>query len=223
MSYYLGLSILSNNYNCQQTENRQKFLSAEARHILSGLEGRPITEDDIAREGQGRPFFPGNNPDFSISHSAALAAVSLVRGTNLRTGCDVEMLRPRARAPLITEDYFTAPEKDYVFPRGSFDEARFFQIWTLKECFIKLRGLSVFDMAKVPSFVRGENFAFDADVSSPLTFYLYELGSADDRYLLATAIEGAEGVAPEIRWFSRSVMSCGCIAQIVARPHGGWA
>jgi phosphopantetheinyl transferase len=215
MSYYLGLSILSNNYDCQRIENRQKLLSAEARHILSGFEGRPITEDDIAREGQGRLFFPGNNPDFSISHSGILAAVSLARGKNLRTGCDVELVRPRARAPSIAADYFSVPERDYIFSRGCFDEAKFFQIWTLKECYIKLRGLSVFDMKKVPSFLRGEHFAFDADVSSPLTFYLYELIDADSRYILATAIEGAEVAQPEICWFSRDVMPCKCIAKIM--------
>jgi phosphopantetheinyl transferase len=154
--------------------------------------------------------------DFSISHSGALAAVSLIRGKNLRTGCDVELVRPRARAPLIAADYFSASERDYISPRGCFDEAKFFQLWTLKECYIKLRGLSVFNMAQVPSFIRGEDFAFDADVSLPLTFYVYELADANCRYIVATAIEG-EGGEPEIRWFSRDVMPCKCIARII--PH----
>jgi phosphopantetheinyl transferase len=220
MSYYLGLSILSNNHDCQHIENRQKQLSAEARHILSEFKGRPITKDDIAREGQGRPFFPESDTDFSISHSAALAAVSLAQGTNLRTGCDVELLRPRARAPLIAADYFTAPERDYIFSQGSFDEIKFFQIWTLKECYIKLRGLSVFDMTKVSSFICGNDFVFDAGVELPLTFYLYEIIGADERYILATAIEGAESEQPEIRWFSQPVMSCCCIAKIgCQKPH----
>jgi phosphopantetheinyl transferase len=219
MSYYLGLSILSNSNGCRQRKNRKRLLSAEARHILSEFEGRLITENDIAREGQGRPFFPKGNPDFSISHSGTLAAVSLIRGKNLRTGCDVELVRPRARAQAITEDYFTAPERDYIFSQACFDEAKFFSIWTLKECFIKLRGLSVFDMAKVPSFIRGDDLAFDADVDSPLTFYLYELDDANCRYILATAIEGEGSGPPEIRWFSRDIMPCRCIARIIRTPE----
>lgn len=196
MPYYLGLSILSNN------ERRPKLLSAEARHVLSGLAGRPIAEADIAREVQGRPFFPDSGEDFSISHSGALAAVSLVRGANLRTGCDVELVRERPGALAIAKEYFSFPESDYVFPRGRFDGTRFYRIWTLKECYLKLRGLSVFDMAKAPSFILDGDLAFDAPAASPLTFYLYELSGVHERYVLATAVEGALTEEPEIRWFS---------------------
>jgi len=157
MVYYLGLSLLSNKHDNPHKAGRQKLLSAEARRILSQLEGRPLVQDDIARDAAGRPFFPNRDTDFSISHSGALAAVSLVRGKNLRTGCDVELVRPRAGAPAIAEEFFTAPERDYIESGGSFEETRFYQIWTLKECFLKLRGLSVFDMAGAPSFVISKN------------------------------------------------------------------
>ena len=218
MSYYIGLSILSNIPACKG-ERRQ--LKAETMRILSQLEGRPITENDIAREGQGRPYFRSEgfpSRDFSISHSGKLAAVSLVTGANIRTGCDVELVRKRARANEIADEYFCATERDYIFSLGHFDEARFFQIWTLKECFLKLHGQTVFDMPLVPSFFSGKDscmgqLAFDADVSTPLTFYLYELGDRDERYILATAIEG-RGELPEIRWYSRVSLPCRCIAKI---------
>jgi phosphopantetheinyl transferase len=157
MSYYLNLSFLSNIQNNQQKRTeRRKLLSAEARRILSLCEGRPITDDDIAREASGRPFFPDIDADFSISHSGALTAVSLIRGKNLRTGCDVELVRPRARAGEIAQEFFTAPERKYIDSDSRPDGTRFYQIWTLKECFLKLRGLSVFDMAGVPSFINGD-------------------------------------------------------------------
>ncbi|MDR0494538.1 MAG: 4'-phosphopantetheinyl transferase superfamily protein [Treponema sp.] len=216
MSYYLGLSVLSNNNNGQQNKNRQKLLSAEARRILSEFAGRTITDDDMVKETQGRPFFPGREADFNITHSGALAAVSFVRGKNLRTGCDLELVRKRSKAPAIAADSFSVSERDYVFFQGCFDEKRFFQIWTLKECYIKLRGLSVFDMVKVPSFIHGESFAFNAGLVSPLAFYLYELSAADERYILATAIEGTEET-PEIRWFSQARMSCECMAKITGK------
>jgi len=212
MVYYLGLSLLSNKRDNPRKAERRKLLSAEARRILSQLEGRPLAEDDIAADAAGRPFFPNRDTDFSVSHSGNLAAVSLAAGKNPRTGCDLELVRPRAKAPAIAEEFFTVPEREYIESGGSFDETRFYQIWTLKECFLKLRGLSVFDMAGAPSFVSGENtsrFAFDADGVFPISFNLYELsGSAGERYILATAIEGKEMEQPEIRWFSQETLDC---------------
>jgi len=198
---------LSNKHDNPHKAERRKLLSAEARRILSQLEGRPLAQDDIATDAAGRPFFPNRDTDFSISHSGNLAAVSLTAGKNLRTGCDVELVRPRAKAQAIAEDFFTVPERDYIESDGGFDIIRFYQIWTLKECFLKLRRLSVFDMANVPSFISDKDssqFAFGADSVSPLLFSLYELsGNAGERYMLASAIAGTESEQPEIRWFSQ--------------------
>jgi phosphopantetheinyl transferase len=211
MSYYLNLSVLSNNLkNIQNTEHKKR-LSAEARRILSQCESRPLTNEDIAREESGRPFLPGTDTDFSISHSGNLAAVSLVRGKGLRTGCDIELVRPRPKAKEIAEDFFTAPEREYIESGGSFDMTRFYQIWTLKECFLKLKGLSVFDMSGVPSFISGDEatgYTFDAAGVSPISFNLYELtGAGDERYIVATAIAGGEERQPEIRWFSQDSLA----------------
>jgi 4'-phosphopantetheinyl transferase len=219
MPYYINLSILSNNLNNQhKMPKRRKLLSAEARRILSLCEGRLIKEDDIYREETGRPFFPDSDTDFSISHSGDLAAVSLVRGKNLRTGCDVELVRPRPRAKEIAKNFFSIYERNYIEPDGNFDEMRFFQIWTLKECFVKLCGLSVFDIEHTPSFICDEGqFVFKADVASPISFNLYEL-SGRECYMLATALEGTEIDQPEIRWFSQDSLDCKSIAKIKAAP-----
>ena len=98
-------------------------------------------------------------------------------------------------------------ERDYIFTHDKkrYDEARFFHIWTLKECFLKLRGLSVFDMAKAPPFI-GKNghlhYAFDDAV-----FRLYELSDGGgERYFLAAAIEGNRQLHPVVKWFSRSIL-----------------
>jgi phosphopantetheinyl transferase len=245
MSYYINLSICHGMYNNLHRIERQKILSAEARRILSMCEGRPITEDDIAREQTGRPFFrshEGKDPDtdFSVSHSGALTAVSLVRGKNLRTSCDVERVRPRSGAQEIADFFFTVPERDYIASGGRFDETRFYEIWTLKECFLKLRGLSVFDIGRTPSFISGVepavrgSYTFDFIGVSPVMFNLYELTGCE-RYILATAIEpqpsgecrvepavrgspfeGTELEQPEIRWFSQDYLACKSIANITS-------
>jgi len=216
MSYYINLSILSIGQNTNRAE-RQKNLSAEARRILSVCEGRPIAEDDIAREAEGRPFFPNSDTDFSISHSGNLTAVSLVNGKNLRTGCDVERIRPRAKVKEIAEEFFTATERDYIESGRHFDEMRFYEIWTLKECYLKIRGLSVFDMPSVPSFISGEgslNTRFEQ-----ISFNLYELTGGDEHYVLAAAISGEGERQPEVRWFSQDSLVCKSIAKIKAAPN----
>ena len=216
-SYYVGLSykklsLLSNNQ--RKSTGRRAILSAEGRRLLSLLNGRPLDNGDIARDGNGRPFIPGLQADFNISHSENMVAVSFVRaaknhGEELRTGCDIELVRPRANIERITKEFFSTSENEYILQGGNRHSlARFYEIWTLKECFLKLRGLSVFEMQNVPSFVCDEgHFAFSAAVSSPLTFYVYELsGNEGERYSLASAIEGNAGnpePLPEIRWFSQ--------------------
>jgi len=224
MPYYLNLSILSNILNSPPGEKHVQRLSAEARRIVSLCAGGTLAREDIAREAGGRPFFPNRDADFSISHSGALAAVSFVTGKNARTGCDVELVQPRAGARTVAEEYFTASERDYIASGGGFDMNRFYQIWTLKECFLKLRGLSVFDMAAAPSFISGEGqsrgrFGFSAAGASSIFFNLYELAAdGGDRYILAAAIEETETGQPGIRWFSQDFLDCKSMANINAAP-----
>ena len=231
MTHYIGLSILPDN-QCEKPE-RRKLLSNEAWRILSRLEGRSSGEFETARDEQGRPFFPGRDLDFNIAHSGMLAAVSVVRGSNLRTGCDVELVRKRAESREISELFFSPADRDYIFSQGRFDETRFYEIWTLKECYLKLRGLSVFDMREAPSFVcerdPGREYfspgitASAEPAASGLSFTLFELsGSSGERYILATALEGTPAAAvsadvqPELRWFSQSSLFCKSRAKIKA-------
>jgi len=270
LSYYIGLSLVSNK---RQKTARREILSAEGRRVLSLLDGkapearspeRPDNKPDIDIDESGRPFFTDHRADFSISHSGTAAAVSFVKGeapaartqkARLRTGCDIELVRPRANIKKIAEKFFSAAERDYIFTAGEADKAnkadkadeadealneqmKFFQIWTLKECFIKLRGLSVFNMAEAPSFINRDakgrlRFAFCSGgggvetAPPPLSFFLYELAGPDERYILASAVEGIGlkgtelkpgGLKPEIRWFSQSSLTARSIAEINAAP-----
>ena len=214
--------------NQHKKAERNKVLSAEARRIVSILADSPA--DAIAADENGRPFFPDSNVDFSISHSGAAVAVSLIAGENsngskLRTACDIQLIRPRKNLGNIAEEYFSENERDYVLQQNETQAGceRFFQIWTLKECYLKHRGLSVFDMLKAPSFIRDElsnpeagssgnpslKFGAACDTadgdSSLLSFYLYELAYKGECYMLATAIEGVDGsICPELRVFSQA-------------------
>jgi len=219
MLYYLGLSFFPENKLTQK-----KHEKAETKRMLSLFCEKPIEELKISNKAGGRPFLPESDIDFSIAHSGGAGAVSFVKGDNLRTGCDIELIKHREGAMNITEDYFSAAEKKYIFYSGKFDETRFFEIWTLKECFLKLRGLSVFYMLSVPSFISCDDsnetmFNFGASVSSPLSFRLYQLSDSKGvRYMLATVIEGIQQ-QPEIVWFSQISLDCMMKAEINATPN----
>jgi len=207
-TFNIGLSLLS-------SKKPSRFeQSCEGRQILSLLEDRPLLEKDIQKNENGRPYFPYGNVDFSISHSRNMVAVSYVSGKNIHTACDIQFVKPRKSTMQIAENFFTDSEKEYILR----NEKRFFEIWTLKECFLKLYGFSVFDMKNVPSFIFEGSLSdkqLSISLSQPFTFFLYELGDcSENQYILAVCVEGEEQHAPEIKWFSQVFLPCGNIAKI---------
>jgi hypothetical protein len=207
-TFNIGLSLLSS-----KKPSRIKQ-STEGRRILSLLEKRPLCENDMLKNENGRPYFLCSNIDFNISHSQNMVAVSHVSGKGIHTACDVQFVKLRTNTMQIAENFFTDSERDYIL----YNEKRFFEIWTLKECFLKLHGFSVFDMKSAPPFIFGGEFSikcFHDSLSSPLSFFLYELGERNDRqYMLSVCIEGVEQSVPEIKWFSGSSLPCRNIAII---------
>lgn len=189
---YIGLKHLSN----------QEDAHTEARSLLSFLAG----DGEIRRGWQGRPYFTDRRGDFSVSHSgnAACAAYSAARsartGALLRVGCDIEMIHPRKDRYPVARRFFRPAERRYLrdAPDPVARRLRFYSLWTLKECFLKAAGQSVFAMKSVPSFVSdsGELRGQAASPALSVCAYLYELEDPrKNRYALAVARE-VEGPAP---------------------------
>jgi len=209
MSYRLGLSILQNN-----GKNQKNNLKEESKRILSIFENRQITENDISKEPGGRPFFLNKDADFNLSHSGEAVAVSYIRGKNLKVGCDIEQVRSRSKIAKVAEENFSKNENEFIFSCGILNEINFYKIWTLKECYIKLLGLSIFDMKKIPSFIDNGNFSFCADNSKPLSFKVYEIYNGNNiQYILSEAVEGAY-LLPEVIWLSSTSLNCKITTEI---------
>jgi 4'-phosphopantetheinyl transferase len=205
-TFNIGLSLLSSKKPSRAEQ------SAEGRRILSLFEKRPLLENDILKNENGRPYFPGVNADFNISHSQNMVAVSHIPGNGVHTACDIQFVKPRINTIQIAEKYFSDSENEYIT-----NKKRFFEIWTLKECFLKLYGFSVFDMKSAPSFIYEGIFSdrcFSAS-SFSLSFSLYELGDCNEnQYMFAICIEGAGHSDPEIKWFSKSSLPIAKITKI---------
>jgi len=217
MSYYLGLSILSDSDKIKKEQS-----SAEARRILSHFEKRNIDTNDISFEARGRPFFLEKETDFNISHSNNIVAVSYINKKDIRVGCDIEKIKPRPMMEKIARDKFTESENKYLNSNQFFNYENFYKLWTLKESYIKLRGLSIFDITKIPSFIKENKitnsfeFSFCADEKKPIYFRIYEISNTNryteiknNHFFLAEAIEG-ENYQSEIIWFSPSSLTLDC-------------
>jgi phosphopantetheinyl transferase len=219
--FYIGLSCLSNNDNPAGSANRAangglgRALHAEGRRILALLDaegpGRAREPAVIAVESGGRPFFTDRHADFNISHSRYVAAVTWseeinpANGLPFRSGCDIQYVSPGKSRELVAQKYYSPGENNYIDAAAGAAERieRFYRIWVLKESYLKAKGLSVLDMRDSPSFAGREGLAEAS--SLPFSFFLYELGSAAGRCLLAVCRESPTPNAaplPEIRWYS---------------------
>jgi len=96
----------------------------------------------FATGAHGKPYVvPGEGPRFNLSHCDGLVACAVSRRTEL--GIDVETMDRKAALDLA-KGYFAPTEEAWL---QSLDPAAqhqgFFQLWTLKEAFIKATGLGL--------------------------------------------------------------------------------
>lgn len=229
LSFYIGLSFLSNHPDSGRHPG-SGAPRAESRRVLRELdraagEQFPTRHEEnsgILTEPGGRPYFGDRRADFSVSHSRMMAAAAyFTTGQSagaFRTGCDVQYVDPKKPREETARGFFALPEQEYIFSGKGERPLRFCHIWTLKECFLKARGLSVFDIQKAPAFVIGGRPEAAPGRPFPMIFYLYELGTPP-AYVLAVSLEGGgNAVFPEpcFRWFSEDTLPVKSIAEIYA-------
>jgi phosphopantetheinyl transferase (holo-ACP synthase) len=190
----------------------QSRLHGEGRRLLSLFEcDRPASP--VITEPDGRPYFEDNHANFSISHSGRAVAVayttlrSPAAGAPLRIGCDIQRIDRKKNRTGIAREFFSPREQEYVLGGDSEDgPSRFYQIWVLKEAFLKAFGLPLGALRTTPSFAVTRNrdagtkhVIIPHDLGSgavPLVYFLYE--SRDElhgHYCLALAVEDPGGIS----------------------------
>ncbi|MDR0290503.1 MAG: 4'-phosphopantetheinyl transferase superfamily protein [Treponema sp.] len=243
-SFYIGLSWMSSGGGPSE---RRKH-SAEGRRILALLDALPsalplepkeaVLKRPITYEAGGRPYFePSGQPhaDFSISHSRNMVAAALLSAAPEgvggvlpgRIGCDIQCCNPGKSFVEISRRFFQACEQAYIEEDPAAQLQRFYQVWVLKEAWLKMHGLSVFDMPKAPAFCIGGVQTGTVENASDTDFFLYELSSpvsgfeptGGAMYTLAAACQrihsGGES-EPEIRWFSDLALALKRVENIYA-------
>jgi 4'-phosphopantetheinyl transferase len=136
----------------QETQRWQRYLTAETRalfvvahvvtrNVLSRYDDRAPESWRFDRGAHGRPEIVGGPPGlrFNISHTEGMVAV-LVHG---EADCGVDMEHPSQSMDMlsVSRRVFTDAEQAAIFSQPPERQAdRFYQLWTLKEAFIKAKG-----------------------------------------------------------------------------------
>lgn len=140
------------------------------------------------REGlRGRPEIaaPDTILRFNLAHSAGLVACALATGRDV--GVDVEYLRRRPVDTQIVPRYCAPDEVRDIQahgPHGWHD--RFLLYWTLKEAYLKARGLGI--------SVSLSDISFTVDGGTPRISFLRSLEGTDDRWMFHVARPTTEHV-----------------------------
>lgn len=147
----------------------------------------------------GKPALAGDAPGlaglhFNLSHSAGMVVLAVTRAGEV--GVDVEHWRARAADPDLADRFFAPAEAAHL--RGAPVAARqqlFFQYWTLKEAYIKARGMGLsIDLASFAFALPDEPviaFAPPLDSCHPRwRFWQFAVGSDHLVALCAAAASG---------------------------------
>jgi 4'-phosphopantetheinyl transferase len=127
---------------------RQQFLAAHVllRTALSRHTGVDPVDWVFEKNSHGRPEIVAPRRiaplRFNLSHTDGLVACGVTLGRDI--GVDVEQLRPMPRHLALARRFFAPAEAEALatWPAEGRD-ARFLEYWTLKESYIKARGLGL--------------------------------------------------------------------------------
>jgi 4'-phosphopantetheinyl transferase len=207
-------------------QRRYLVTRALVRTVLSRYAAvRP--EDWAFSEGpRGRPSIArplaACGLEFNISHSADLVVLGVTSGRTL--GIDTESIAAR-EADIEGLDRYFAPQESAALlslPPGE-RRRRFFELWTLKESYIKARGMGL----AIPL----DSFRFELAGERGLTLHMRpELGDSPDRwrlwqlllrpdYLAAICAARGESVPPRIT--VREIVPLACEKLIDIEPLRG--
>ncbi len=128
-------------------EDRRDFAMAHAllRRSLSRYDQRPAPAWTFAADASGKPRLAPAHPSgltFNLSHTRGLVACAIGRDADV--GIDDESVDARVDGQDIARQFFSSREVDALdaCPVGE-RAARFIDLWTLKEAYLKATGAGI--------------------------------------------------------------------------------
>ena len=135
----------------------ERFIVAHAflRDVLGAYLGLPPAAVRLETSELGKPFVPGVDLRFNLSHSAHLAVLAVAKR---EVRVDVEQMREDVLRERLAERFFSAAEVAALQALPPHQQAEaFFSCWTRKEAYLKALGdglriaLDRFDVTLGPS------------------------------------------------------------------------
>lgn len=132
-------------YILPQQKNEYKLARHTLRNLLSHYLPQCKPEEfSISKEANGKPFLerPLSPLTFNLSHSQGTIAIAIA--LNREAGIDVETTNQQGNFREIAQRFFS-PTENYSLNQLNETELRtyFLEIWTLKESYLKARGLGL--------------------------------------------------------------------------------
>ncbi len=180
--------------------DRHLYLVAHAlaRCTLARYTGVEPSSLRFANNRYGRPRLTEEGASaglsFNLSHTKGLAAIAIADGREV--GIDVESFRRTADAISIADRYFSAFEaKQLRSVPAEKRRERFFTYWTLKEAYVKARGMGLSLPLKGFSFdlrdARAIRISFAPELQDSADSWRFELFRPMSHHLLAVAVRCA--------------------------------
>ena len=191
-------------------KDRRLYAAAHAlvRRALSRYADVPVVAWRFARGAFGRPeiSIPAGLPlRFNLSHTRGLCACVVTR--TIACGVDVEQARPLDDLLGLAQSSLSAREYAALLDaEGSQQKDRFYRYWTLKEAYIKARGLGLSLPLRSFSFLfeGGEaiQLALDNEAQVRASDWQFHHRRVGPEYHLSVALE--RGAGPDrrvvVRW-----------------------
>jgi 4'-phosphopantetheinyl transferase len=186
-----------------QARDRRDFAAAHAllRRVLSTYDDTPPAAWMFEATAAGKPRITnrgaaGSDLTFSLSHTRGFVACAVARGMDV--GVDIESIDRGADGQEIARRYFSAAEAARLDACPDAERAaRFVELWTLKEAYVKAIGAGL----SVPL----DGFSFACDEAGHITLeeparergkcFTFALMTPSPRTRLAVAIR-SESAAP---------------------------
>ncbi len=163
----------------------QLIARALVRTLLSSYAGVQPADWRFGAGRHGKPFLVGPAANlqiaFNLSHTRGLVAAAFTTGAEV--GVDVEGLGRRTATMDVARRFFAHTEVAALERAPETErEAMFFAFWTLKEAYLKVRGLGL----SVPLGA----FAFDLTTEPPRVSFEPPIDDRPDRWQFARRVPG---------------------------------
>jgi len=205
-------------FRFEEDRFRFRVTRAMTRRVLAGYLGVDPSACRFEDNEYGRPSLvaraTGDMLSFNLSHTRDLIVLAVTRGREI--GIDVERVQGQRPTADLARHYFADFESDHVMNAPeALREDLFFQYWTLKESYIKARGLGLaIPLGKFGFHLGGESPKLwtHADLGDDAARWSFMQWQPTDAHWAAICVERTAGGVPTVHTRDFSTL-------VLASPH----